>query len=86
MEKAQWDTLVSKINELCDARSGRNTDKDVLNSRDVMQIMNVSKRTLQDWRDEGKITFTQIGKVILYQKEAIKEMLDRHKVHGKARL
>jgi excisionase family DNA binding protein len=44
-----------------------------LSNRDVCRMLHVSSRTLQDWRDTGKIPFIQIkGKILYKQSEVLK--------------
>ena len=40
--------------------------------------MNISKRTAQNWRDEGKIAFSQIGGKIYYRYGDIEALLKQH--------
>ena len=37
--------------------------------------LEVSKKTLKKWRDEGKIGFTQIGRKIFYTQEQVNDFL-----------
>ena len=37
--------------------------------------MQISKRTAQTWRDEGKISFSQIGNKIYYLESDVEELL-----------
>lgn len=47
---------------------------------EAMQCLNIkSKSTLQSYRDEGKIRFSQPRKkIILYDRDSIKEFLEKH--------
>lgn len=49
--------------------------KDWLTTEDVMDMMSVSRRTIQNYRDEGKIPYTQQGRIILYPRQGIEEFL-----------
>ena len=58
-------------------------EKDAFYSNEeFIKLMNISKRTAQNWRDEGKITFSQIGGKIYYSTEDITIMLNNHKIKG----
>lgn len=44
-----------------------------LSNNDVCRMLQISSRTLQDWRDMGKIPFIQIkGKILYKQSEILK--------------
>ena len=47
---------------------------------EAMRLLGIkAKSTLQKWRDEGKIRFSQPSrKVILYDRESIEEFLQKH--------
>jgi hypothetical protein len=40
--------------------------------------MNISKRTAQSWRDEGKVSFSQIGSKIYYRMSDVQKLLDKN--------
>jgi hypothetical protein len=43
-----------------------------------IRLMNISSRTAQIWRDEGKIGFSQQGKKIYYRMSDIDQFLEAH--------
>ena len=47
-----------------------------LNSNEVMQMLNISKSTLQIYRDKGIIPFSQIGRKIMYYSDDIQHALE----------
>ncbi|HKK47349.1 MAG TPA: helix-turn-helix domain-containing protein [Balneolaceae bacterium] len=49
--------------------------KDWLTTEEVMEMMSVSRRTVQNYRDEGKIPFFQEGRKILYPRKGIEAFL-----------
>jgi len=49
--------------------------KDWLDTQEVMEMLNVSRRTVQNYRNEGKIPYSQHGRNILYPKVGIEEFL-----------
>jgi excisionase family DNA binding protein len=49
--------------------------KDWLNTDEVMEMLSCSRRTVQNYRDEGKIPYTQEGRKILYPREGIEQFL-----------
>ncbi|MFH5885321.1 helix-turn-helix domain-containing protein [Halalkalibaculum sp. DA3122] len=49
--------------------------KEWLTTEDVMEMLSCSRRTVQNYRDEGKIPFTQEGRKILYPRNGIEQFL-----------
>ena len=47
-----------------------------LNNQDFIELLNISKRTAQSWRDHGKISFSQIGSKIYYKMSDVQKLLD----------
>lgn len=50
----------------------------VLENSQLKKCLNVSTKTLQHWRDNGNIGFSQIGTKIYYRISDIQEFLDRY--------
>jgi hypothetical protein len=46
-----------------------------LDNQEVMQLLNVSKRTLQTYRDENLISFSQVGNKMYYNTKDIEAFL-----------
>ncbi|MDH7912321.1 helix-turn-helix domain-containing protein [Winogradskyella sp. SYSU M77433] len=49
-----------------------------LDNQEFLQLMNISKRTAQTWRDEGVISFSQIGSKIYYRMSDVQKLLDNN--------
>ncbi|QEC68747.1 helix-turn-helix domain-containing protein [Panacibacter ginsenosidivorans] len=49
-----------------------------LDNQEFLQLMHISKRTAQNWRDDGVIPFSQIGYKIYYRMSDIQNLLDRN--------
>jgi 3-methyladenine DNA glycosylase Tag len=49
-----------------------------LDNQEFIQLMNISKRTAQSWRDEGKVSFSQIGSKIYYRMSDVQKLLDKN--------
>ena len=47
-------------------------------SQEFMQLMNISKRTAQQWRDNNTIGFSQIGNKIYYKLKDILKLLEEN--------
>jgi hypothetical protein len=50
----------------------------ILDTEGVMNLLKVSRRSLQNWRDEGIIQFSAVNGKIYYRFSAINKMLDKH--------
>jgi hypothetical protein len=51
-----------------------------LDNQTVCQILNISKRSLQTFRDKGLIPYSQIGHKCFYRQEDVKEFIERKRV------
>ncbi len=50
----------------------------ILDTEDLMTLLKVSRRTSQNWRDQGMIEFSAVGGKFYYRLSAINKMLDNH--------
>lgn len=53
-----------------------------LTNKDVCKMLHISTRTLQDWRDTGKIPFIRIKGKILYRESEVLELLKSSVIKG----
>jgi hypothetical protein len=49
-----------------------------LDNQEFLQVMNISQRTAQQWRNSGVISFSQIGAKIYYRFSDIEELLNKN--------
>ncbi len=49
-----------------------------VDNQDVCELLHISKRTLQHYRDSGKIPFSQVGAKIYYKSRDIDDFLQSH--------
>ena len=49
-----------------------------LDNQDVIQLLNISKRTLQSYRDNKKVAYSQIGSKIYYRASDIEKFLKKN--------
>ncbi len=66
--------------------------EDWIDNYDVMEMLHISKRTLQTLRSNGKVRFSKIGRKIYYRRQDIQNMLaenytmfEIHNEYGKKR-
>lgn len=80
LTKQQYDEIIKRLDELnahliklISPSKFRHID-----NTEFLSLMKISKRTAQVWRDEGKISFSQIGHKIYYRLSDVEEMLQGH--------
>lgn len=56
------------------------SDDVIFDTQDVCQILNISKRTLAEWRSSKIISYSQIGKKFFYRKSDIDILIRSHYV------
>ena len=80
LTKDQYQELVVRMDEIKSALTEKQKEpKDVfLDNQDFLQLMNISKRTAQSWRDEGIISFSQVGAKIYYRFSDIEQLLNKN--------
>jgi len=79
MSKSHYEAVQKALNEIKE-----NVDKltspaeHFIDNLAFIRLMNISSRTAQVWRDEGKIGFSQQGKKIYYRMSDIDKFLEDH--------
>lgn len=54
-----------------------------LDNQEFLQVMNISKRTAQQWRDSGVISYSQVGAKIYYRFSDIEDLLNKNHIKAK---
>lgn len=81
----EYNQLVAKLNDI-EKKIDTLTADDGINGQqistitDTCRILQISPRTLQRYRDEGKIGFTQVGSKILFSAQQIQAFLAAHTI------
>ena len=57
--------------------------KNILDTEQLMERLNVTRPTVQRWRNTGRIPFIQVGNVVRYDLDAVLEALSKKKVGKK---
>ena len=71
----ELDELLDTIGQALKNRTPHLNGEKFLTNKDVCQMLYISSRTLQDWRDTGKIPFIKIKGKILYRESEVLELL-----------
>lgn len=74
----RFESLANKIETVYHASEDKSLQK-WLDNEDVCEILNVSKRTLQYYRDSGMIAFTQINYKVFCQPQDVQALIDKLK-------
>lgn len=80
LSKDQFNSLATSIEEIkqrviTDSKKPSDT---YLDNQEFLLLMKISKRTAQNWRDEGKISFSQVGNKIYYKLSDVEELMQKH--------
>ena len=77
LTQEQYNEIINRIDEIKTEIKGssKSSENDFVDNVDFIKLMNISKRTAQAWRDEGKISFSQVGGKIYYKMSDVQEML-----------
>ena len=80
LSKEQFDSMLASIEEIKAKLDKKNKDPEeiFLDNQEFLLMMKISKRTAQTWRDEGKISFSQVGNKIYYKLADVEELLNKH--------
>ena len=81
---SNWARLRNEIlslAEICHKAFGEQSrHTDWLHNGDVCRLLNISKRTLQHYRDTGVLPFAQIGHKCYYKREDVDRLLETKSV------
>lgn len=70
----QQTEIISKLK----VASPFNDDEIFFDNQEFLSVMNISKRTAQQWRDTGFIGYSQLGNKIYYRLSDIKALLSEN--------
>ena len=81
LSKEQFDQLIAKIDDINERLQNTNPKRTetYLNNKQFMEMLDVSLRTVQTWRDEGKITFSQVGNKIYYKLSDVEKFIQDYR-------
>ena len=76
---ADLDELLNTIEQTLKNRTPHLNGENFLSNRDGCRMLHISSRTLQDWRDNGRIPFIQIKGKILYKQSEVLKWLEQNR-------
>jgi hypothetical protein len=82
LTKQQFDEIIHRLDSLNAHLLKLNSpaEQRYINNSEFMSRMKISKRTAQSWRDEGKISFSQIGNKVYYLLSDVEDLFERHTI------
>lgn len=80
IQSEAFQELVKKMDEIQNKLTAKDKEpKEVwLDNQEFIQLLKISKRTAQHYRDTGMISFSQVGSKIYYRMNDVEELLKKH--------
>ena len=80
LSKEQFDVLMSKIDDIHHKINAKNLPKQevFLDNEEFIKKLKISRRTAQTWRDEGKVSFSQVGNKIYYKLSDVEKTMEEY--------
>lgn len=78
MMMARFEAFAGRVEALCGISGDKSLQK-WLDNQEVCEILNISKRTLQTYRDNGTLAHTQIGHKMYYRSEDVELLINKLK-------
>ena len=85
IETSAFHELLSKVDNLdkkFNATVIKTTSIFCYDNESLSELLKISTRTLQKYRDDGRISFTQVKDVIIYTLDDVNEFLENNKVRA----
>lgn len=68
------------LNQVSQAIVGSEVAEPIYSTNQVLEVLKISRRSLQSLRDEGLIEFSKVKGKLFYRHSAIVKMLENHSV------
>lgn len=80
LSKEQFEELITTVNQIAESVKTKSTPKQevFVDNEEFIKMMKISRRTAQTWRDEGKISFSQVGNKIYYKLSDIERTMQEY--------
>ena len=78
--KDQFTDLMTKLDTIQNQINLKSEGKKetFLDNQEFLLLLKISKRTAQTWRDEGKISFSQVGNKIYYKLSDVEKLMQEN--------
>lgn len=80
IQSEAFQELVKKMDEIQTKLTAKEKEpKEIwLDNQEFIQLLKISKRTAQHYRDTGMISFSQVGSKIYYRMNDVEDLLKKH--------
>lgn len=82
IDSKAYQDLINRLDklsaEILEKQNGMS--KKFIDNQEFLLLMNISKRTAQNWRDNQIIAFSQVGHKIYYKLSDVEELINRYKI------
>ena len=72
---SNFDRLLALLEKLLEKRQPSAYGDELLTDKEVAYLLKVSRRTLQDYRNNGMVSYYQLGGKILYKESDIEKLV-----------
>lgn len=71
---------MNTVNDIASKVQAKTSQKQevFVDNEEFIKMMKISRRTAQTWRDEGKISFSQVGNKIYYKLSDIEKTMQEY--------
>lgn len=69
-----------KLEEISRASLGSEVVEPIYNTEQLLELLQVSRKTLQGWRDKGLIEFSAVNGKFYYRYSSVMKMLENHSI------
>ena len=73
-----FDELLNSVKETLENNPPILNGERYLTNNDVANMLHITLRTLQDWRDNGRLTYIQISGKVLYKESDVRRLLEEN--------
>ncbi|KAA6309508.1 hypothetical protein EZS27_039009 [termite gut metagenome] len=77
--KQRFEAFIKQVQTLCGDRDKREKEKWLTNN-DICQFLHISLRTLQSYRDNGTLPYSQIGRKCYYKASDIESLISQSQI------
>lgn len=76
----EYQDLIKRLDSINEKITGKSSNPEdiIYDNSDTLRLLKVSRRTLQSWRTEGLISFSQVGSKLYYTQKDINEFIQKH--------
>lgn len=76
----QYQEIIQKLDILAREQTNKTNLGSLMTGKQLCEMLDVSPRTLQNYRDKGIIKFSQVGRKIYYTMEDVEIFIQMHKM------